>query len=209
MGLPVGEVNGAQTMEEYVERQQTLAGKTFQLVRQNLCRNAQRRTSAYGVKVRGTPYEVGDSVWYYYPRKYTRKSPKWQRCYIGPYRVTRVLPPVNYVIQRSEKSKPFVVHADKLKKCYSTPALDRVIPERADGNGLAASAVPPSPPVHQFELLRTRRKEPSRPRQAVSEPEAEVEFEVGDPSYQRPARNRRTPSYLKDFACRVVYRRRC
>jgi len=114
MGLPISEVNGNQTMEEYVERQQCLAEATFQLVRENLSRNAQPCKSAYDVKVRETLYAVGDSEWYYYPRKYTRKSAKWQQCYIGPYRVTRVLSPVNYVIQRSDKSKPFVVHADKL-----------------------------------------------------------------------------------------------
>ena len=83
------------------------------------------------------------------------------------------------------------------------------MPERADGDGLTATAAPPSPPVHQPEQLGTRRKEPFSPRRPVSEPEAEVEFEVRDPSYQRPMRNRRTPSYLKDFACRVVYCQRC
>jgi len=83
------------------------------------------------------------------------------------------------------------------------------MPERADGDGLAAIAVPPSPPVHQPEQLRTRRKEPYSSCRPVSEPEAEVEFEVRDPGYQRPIRNRRTPSYLKDFAYRVVYRQRC
>ena len=209
MGLPVSEVNGAQTMEEYVERQQTLAEETYKLVRQNLSRNAQRRKSAYDMKVRERPYEVGDSVWYYYPRKYTRKSPKWQRCYIGPYRVTRVLPPVNCVIQRSEKSKPFVVHVDKLKKCYSTPASDRVVPERADGSGLAANAAPPSPSAHQSEPHRIRRKELRSPRRPVTEPEVEVEFEVEEPSQQRPVRGTRSPSYLKDYECRVVYRQRC
>ena len=35
----------------------------------------------------------------------------------------RELPPVNYVIQRSARAQPIVVHADKLKKCYSkTPS---------------------------------------------------------------------------------------
>ena len=161
------------------------------------------------MKVRGKPYEVGDSVWYYYPRKYTHKSTKWQRCYIGPYRVTRVLPPVNYVIQRSEKSKPFVVHADKLKQCYSAPASDRVVPARDDQGELAATAAPSSPLVRESEPFRTRRREPPSPRRSVDEPEVEVEYEVQDPSYKRPVRSRRSPSYLKDYACRVVYRQRC
>ena len=52
MGLPVSEMNGEVTMDEYVERQQQLAEETFQLVREHLSRNAQRRKSAYDAKVR-------------------------------------------------------------------------------------------------------------------------------------------------------------
>jgi len=83
------------------------------------------------------------------------------------------------------------------------------MPERADGSGLAATAVPPSPSVHQSEPHRIRRKEPRSPRRPVNEPEVEAEFEVEDPSQQRPARSRRPPTYLKDYACRVVRRQRC
>jgi len=32
--------------------------------------------------------------------------------------VVRVIEPVNCVLQKSAKSKPFVAHVDKLKKCY-------------------------------------------------------------------------------------------
>ena len=38
-----------------------------------------------------------------------------------------MLPPADYVIQKSKRSEPFVVHADKLKHCYSdtpTSALE-------------------------------------------------------------------------------------
>ena len=34
---------------------------------------------------------------------------------------------MNYVLQKSSKSKPFVAHADKLKKCYSLlPEVEEV-----------------------------------------------------------------------------------
>ena len=193
MGLPVNEVNGDHTVDDFVERQQRLAEETFQLVRQNLSRNAQRRKSAYDDKVRETSYEVGDNVWYYYPRKYTRMSPKWQRCFIGPYRVVRKLPPVNYVIQRSSKSKPFVVHADKLKNSYTTPASDWTIPDRADESGPAATAASPSPSVRQSEPHRSRRREPRSPRQLEVEPEEEVEYGEEEDASQRPVRSRRPP----------------
>ena len=37
----------------------------------------------------------------------------------GLGRVTRVIPPCNYVIQRNRRSKPQVVHGDKLKTYHS------------------------------------------------------------------------------------------
>ena len=83
------------------------------------------------------------------------------------------------------------------------------MPERPDGSGLAATAVPPSPSVHQSEPHKTRRKEPQSPRRPVNEPAAEVEFEDEDLSQQRPARSRRPPTYLNGYACRVVRCQRC
>ena len=70
------------------------------------------------MKLKTSEFEVGDWVWYWYPRRYQRKSAKWQRSYTGPYMIVRVIEPVNYVLQKSARSKPFVVHADKLKKYF-------------------------------------------------------------------------------------------
>jgi len=83
------------------------------------------------------------------------------------------------------------------------------VPERADESGSAPSAALSSPSAQQFEPYRTSRKEPGSSRRSVDEPEVEVEYEVRDPSYQHPVRSRKLPSYLKDYACRVVYRQRC
>ena len=45
MGLPSEEVNGSQSIDEFVTRQQELAEDAFQLVRQHLGQNASRRKS--------------------------------------------------------------------------------------------------------------------------------------------------------------------
>ena len=199
MGLPINEVNGTRTVDDYVERQQQLAEETFQLVRENLSRNAQRRKSAYDVKVRETSYSAGDDVWYYYPRRYTRKSPKWQRCYIGPYRVTRAIPPVNYVIQRSPKSQPFVVHTDKLKRCYSPSAAWSTTNEPAQ-EGLAATAVTVPSAISPRRRQPSSMKRQQKPREPLAEPPEEVEVELGSGS-QHPTRARKPPAYLSEYAC--------
>ena len=63
-------------------------------------------------RARPAQFNDGDHVYYFYPRRYTKELPKWQRMYTDPYIVTRILPPENTVIQRSKRkrSRPFVVH---------------------------------------------------------------------------------------------------
>ena len=63
--------------------------------------------------------------------------------YIGPFLVTKVLPPCNYVIQRSQRSKAQVVHQDKLKACLGeTPKswLDGTIDTGGSGVDPTAEA---------------------------------------------------------------------
>jgi len=46
------------------------------------------------------------------------RSLKWQKCYTGPYLITRKIKPAKFVLQKSEKAKFFVVHLNKLKACH-------------------------------------------------------------------------------------------
>jgi hypothetical protein len=85
------------------------------------------------MRVKETKFKVGDWVWYWYPRRYQGKSPKWQKNYVGPYLVVRVIEPVNYVIQKSPRAKPFVVHADKIKICFGHTPQSWIPDHRSDG----------------------------------------------------------------------------
>jgi len=118
MGLPPDETRGDGSIDDFVVKQQEMADAAYRVAREQLRAAAERRKVTYDARVKKNTYQAGDQVWYYYPRRYSKKSSKWQRCYTGPYWIVRSIPPVNYVIQRTERSKPFVVHMDKLKKCY-------------------------------------------------------------------------------------------
>ena len=118
MGLPPEESNYGHSMQDYLKRLQRDTFYAFQLAMKHLRASAERRKKSYNIRVKAEQFQVGDWVYYHYPRRYQKKSPKWQKSYIGPYLATRMIAPVNYVLQRSAKSKPFVVHADKLKRCY-------------------------------------------------------------------------------------------
>ena len=135
MGLPPDVCSTGQTGDEYVRLMQENAEKCYEVARKHLRVAAERRKAAYDIRVKKSDFAVGDWVWYWYPRRYRAKSPKWQKCFTGPYLVVRVIEPVNYVLQKSPRSKPFVVHADKLKKSYGETTPSWLHVESSTDNG--------------------------------------------------------------------------
>jgi hypothetical protein len=122
-GEPPVEEGCGPVYDEYVEEKRNRMRKSFDLVRQNLGVAAARRKERYDLKVKPNRFEVGEYVWYYYPRKLVGKSAKWQAAYQGPFLVVDIINPVNYVIQKSPRANRQVVHVDKLKRCYfETPS---------------------------------------------------------------------------------------
>jgi len=118
MGLPPEESGEGMSAHDYLIKLHQSATEAYQLARKHLRASAERRKRHYDVRVKTEPFKVGDWVFYHYPRRYQSRSAKWQKSYIGPYLVVRMIEPVNCVLQKTAKSKPFVVHVDKLKKCY-------------------------------------------------------------------------------------------
>jgi hypothetical protein len=102
-------------VEDYVDEVEKNIRYSHQLARECLRKATNRRKKYYDLKVNSTTYQKNDWVWYYYPRRYSGKSPKWQRHYTGPFLVIEKLGPVNYIIQKSLKADPIIVHVDKLK----------------------------------------------------------------------------------------------
>lgn len=159
MGLPSEERNSAAGVNEFVAQMQENASSAYALARNQLRVAAERRKAYYDVRVKQARHSIGEWVWYYYPRRYKSKSPKWQRCFTGPFLITRIIEPVNYVLQRSPRSKPFVVHGDKIKKCWgqtprnwlmsedsTTERNDGASSMTGDDGTVCHEAGPPCPP---------------------------------------------------------------
>ena len=123
----------------------------YALAREHLRVAAERQKVYYDVRVRNVDFSVGQWVWYWYPRRYPSKSPKWQRSYTGPYLIIRKIEPVNVVLQRSPKAKPFVVHVNKIKLCEGVTPDSWVV----SGNIPTQSAAPDS-------VLEPRSRRPPR-----------------------------------------------
>ena len=94
------------------------------------------------MKVKHAVFVPGDWVYYYNPRRFTGKSEKWSRKYIGPMVIVKRLGPVNYLIQKSRNSLPFVAHIDKLKRCYNRDTANwavEVVKQSAVETGLSVT----------------------------------------------------------------------
>jgi len=80
---------------------------TFCLVREHLGTTAERMKRRYDLRMRPQQFRRGQWVLYYNPRKFQGRQQKWQRK-VSPHLIIRELPPVNYMIQKSKRSRPFI-----------------------------------------------------------------------------------------------------
>lgn len=137
-------------VNDFVDRVQRNIYHALNLARTQLGTQTARRKQYYDMKLTPKPFRVNDWVWYFYPRRRTGRSPKWQRLYTGPFLVIDQAGPVNFIIQKNQKSNPLVVHMDKLKLCESnTPrswldgdssTTDAEILETTGADGIATSS---------------------------------------------------------------------
>ncbi|KAJ8962742.1 hypothetical protein NQ318_001140, partial [Aromia moschata] len=63
-----------------------------------------------------TAFEPGDAVWLYAPKRMKGRSPKLQKNWEGPYTIIKKINDLVYRIQLSPRSKPKVVHLERLAK---------------------------------------------------------------------------------------------
>ena len=108
------------------------------------------------MRVKESELKIGDWVHMeLVPQGYQKRSPKCQQMYTGPHLIVRLIAPVNFVLQKSQRSKPFLTHADKLlKKCYSqTPVNWLTISNRDEDVGAPElSKVECDPPSTAVEM---------------------------------------------------------
>ena len=196
MGLPLEESESHGAADVFVRDMREKSADAYALARKHLGIAAERRKMAYNVRTHAAEFGVGDWVWYWYPRKYRLKSLKWQKCYTGPYLITRKIEPVNYryVLLKSQRAKPFVVHLNKLKKCYGTTPTSWLGSgdDQRTCEGGARRGVGPAP-----EVLH------SPAQNGVVDFSSDVMCDDSPlPAVQKlPARRRSRPKHLSDYVC--------
>ena len=155
-GRPPDDDHRAGTYSSYVQEFAERVESAYRLVREHLRVSAERRKKKYDLRVRPAAFAPGDRVWYYTPRRYQGRSPKWARMYTGPYYVMEKTGPVNYRLRKTRNSKPFVAHIDKLR-----PSYDEDFEETGGTAALISGAPGPraaTPPISEVDASDRRPK---------------------------------------------------
>ena len=205
LGGVIGEEEHYDSYDEYVRQLQHRMRESHQVAREQLDAAAERRKNEYDVRARTSQFKVGQSVWYFYPRRYTKRSPKWSRNYDGPFLITKEIPPSDYVIQRSKRSESQVVHGDKLKLCYGETPTSWLRAHETSVESTDAEVPPLRRPVeckrHNRQIDRQTNgdrsvtdKQPTRRQLWTIEEEGDSNTEP------RPERMRRLPSRFRDYS---------
>jgi len=118
LGTPPGEEDYYNSPDEYVCGLQERLRAAHDLARNHLNEVAIRRKESYDTKVKKRSFGKGQWCYYLYPRRYAKRNIKWSRVYEGPYLIIDEIPPCDFVIQKTRRSKPLIVHADKLRECH-------------------------------------------------------------------------------------------
>ena len=142
-GAPEEEAEHYGSYHGFVDDRIEKMRSAYKLAREHLGHSAERMKDHYDMRVKPSVFKRNTWVFYYNPRRYVGKSPKWQRIYTGPFLVVRMFGRVNAVLQQSKRSRPFVAHVDKLKRCLGpTPVswladdgeeIDEEVAEARDG----------------------------------------------------------------------------
>jgi hypothetical protein len=122
INLPVDLVLGRPFQEKvnenapiYVRDLENIVDKVHAFARSHMNMSSDVMKKTYDHKIHKKLHNSGDPVWYYQYQRKVGLNPKLLRPWHGPFVIIERLNDVMYRIKLSSKSKPKIVHYDKLK----------------------------------------------------------------------------------------------
>ena len=149
-----------------------------------------RMKERYDLSVDDTLLERGDPVWLYNPQRKKGKTPKLTRPWQGPYLVIKRINDVVYRMQLSPRSKPKVVHRNRLWR-YSGISIPDWL-DRANSPTLDQEESPDNESPAMLPAILPDSSITTLP--AVAPPPSSPEPE--GPASRRSRRHRRSPDRL-------------
>ena len=187
---------GPVSVSEYVNNATDRLKSSYELVRQHAGKAAELMRVRYDRKVKlGDELKCGQKVLYYYPRRYARRSPKWQSVFVGPFTVVRQIDAHRVVIQKTPKHVPIVVGRDKIKIIREGTVL-----HNTDNNGRGETRVQLS---ISADVEHTDRSLTNNPYEGEVDG-GRLSDEGCDPVNTRMKRACHRPKYLNDYCVRCI-----
>ncbi|KAJ8914866.1 hypothetical protein NQ315_014879 [Exocentrus adspersus] len=102
------------TLPEFVASLERRLKTVHEFARNRLLLTSDRMKMRLDVKPGQNVFKEGDAVWLYQPQRKKGLSPKLQRPWEGHYLIVKKINDLVYRIQMSPKTKPKVVHVERL-----------------------------------------------------------------------------------------------
>ena len=115
LGTPDPPEHQPEDQSEYAAKLRDRIERVHAFAWYNMLLESVRQKRSYDHRARVRQFNRGDPVWLYNPTWKKGRSPKLQRPWCGPYLVTLRLDDLVYRIQQGARTKPKVVHIDRLK----------------------------------------------------------------------------------------------
>ncbi|KAJ8955813.1 hypothetical protein NQ318_005356 [Aromia moschata] len=104
------------SLPEFVEDLRERMDRIHRFAREKLKIHSDKMKQRLDTTSTETAFKPGDAVWLYAPKRTKGKSPKLQSNWEGPYTIIKKINDLVYRIQLSPRSKPKVVHLERLAK---------------------------------------------------------------------------------------------
>jgi hypothetical protein len=135
------------TTDDYSQLVQERFRKAYALTREHLKASFMRAKQRYDQRVKRVQFAPNDYVYLFSPRrKLVGLGRKFAFSSTGIYKVIRAVNQVNYVLQRTPKSKPFISHIDRMFRHYGDVPAAWVTKEQqrvsSEQNGAPSSERP-------------------------------------------------------------------
>ncbi|KAJ8961386.1 hypothetical protein NQ318_014631 [Aromia moschata] len=115
LGRPLEE-NQERSLPEFVEDLRERLNRIHRFASEKLKMHSDKMKQRLDTTSTETAFKPGDAVWLYGPKRTKGKSPKLQSNWEGPYTIIKKINDLVYRIQLSPRSKPKVVHLERLAK---------------------------------------------------------------------------------------------
>ena len=153
----------------YIEWVKSAMSGAFEFTHQQLGLAASRQKRDYNRGLKTREFKEGDWVWRWYP---PTANQKLGLGWVGPYLIVKRLSYLTYRIQKSEDSRPLVVHVDHLKPFAGTKHPRNWLHRNTETENLPVNE-PEHEPIPSREpdspvLIRTRRGRQVKPREIYS-----------------------------------------